>query len=163
LIYLEGALSELLARMDPSEAATILVEAFGRGTDSGANSIFWWENAMAGPAPGERLAPALSASSSRMGPSEAGRIFGPAAQTPTDALGGENNVGACHSLALALSELSARLDSSEATRICGPAAKALADALGRENDAFARHSLATALREVSGRLDPSEAARICSP
>ena len=126
-------------RMDPTEAASAIVDALNRENDANVR---------------DQLATALAESARRMAPAESARICGKAAVVFIDALNREATGSHVrdHLSASALGTLAAGMEPSNATRI-------LTDLLLKERETSDLSHLASELSSVVRRLDTAEALR----
>ena len=144
---LAGGLSAVAGRMDPVQAADILVaalnaqillEALPGSQDSSIR---------------ESLVDGLSAVAGRMDPVQAAKVCAQAADILVAALNKEKNSGARKQLAERLSAVVGRMDPVQAADI-------LVTALNKETYPGARKQLAVGLSAVAGRMDPVQAAKV---
>ncbi len=135
------------SRMDPAEAASLLLAAVERSENGQVRHAF---------------VTSLASAAGRLDAAEDARICHQAARVLIAALGTQTNVYSSL-LAEDVVAVVARFDKTEAALICGQAAQVLATALTNQTDTNARSVLAGCLAMVSSRLAPAEAARICSP
>ena len=144
---LAGGLSAVAGRMDPVQAADILVaalnaqillEALPGSQDSSIR---------------ESLVDGLSAVAGRMDPVQAAKVCAQAADILVAALNKEKNSGARKQLAESLSAVVGRMDPVQAADI-------LVTALNKETYPGARKQLAVGLSAVAGRMDPVQAAKV---
>jgi hypothetical protein len=143
---LANALGAVAGRLEPAEAARLLVDVLAK--ESNANAI------RPVPAP---LAEALGAVADRMEPAEATAL----ARLLADAMGRATNSYVRSSLAEALGLVVARLEPAEAARLCAEAARLLTDALAKETIPRPPwRALARSLGAVTARLELAEAARL---
>jgi hypothetical protein len=108
-----------------------------------------------------RLAEGLAALAGRLGPAEAARVCGRAAQVLGHALEKATDDFSCKCLAEGLAALAGRLGPAEAARVCGRAAQVLGHALEKQTNGQTCLYLAEGLAALAGRLGPAEAARVC--
>jgi hypothetical protein len=141
-----ASLGSVAERMQPADAAQILVKAIERETTAHiCNS----------------QASALVMVSARLDPAQAARVCGQAAQILATRLAQEKDAGARAILAGSLESFASRMEPAQTARICGQAATTIATTLEWEKDARARAGLARGLESLASRMEPAQAARIC--
>jgi hypothetical protein len=141
LSVLAEALTVVVARMEPGQAAGRLTQALDQTAD--ANVL-------------RPLTHTLSAVTARMAPGEAAKVSGQAAAALLRAL--QKEPRDLPTLARLLGAATARMELREAGRTCAQAADTLLAALDRTTDAAVLQSLAEGLATLAVRLGPTEAA-----
>jgi hypothetical protein len=140
------ALASVAMRLEPGEAAHVLMQALVKEPDSWAR---------------QHLAEGLASVAGRLEPAEAARVCGGAARLLTGAMKEEVSVGDRELLAQGLAALAGRLEPGEAARACDRAARLLSQALEQEKGGLNCKGLAESLATVAGWLEPAQEARVC--
>jgi hypothetical protein len=141
LRYLAQNLSRVVARLEPSRAAGVLLSAMESLTDPYAL---------------QDLAQGVAATSARLPPSAAARVSAQAAARLAETATRTPNVFAMRILARGLEAVAARMEASEAACL-------VTDIMSRTSDPLTLQFLAAGMAGAAGRLEPKEATRKCAP
>jgi len=164
---LTEALSEIVARMEPSEAGELLAAAVCTGTRADGPTDYWVSGGAGwypvteksfGVCAGHVLAGSLAAAAARMEPGAAGPLSAQAARSLLDALGRTANTELRLSLALALATVAGGMKPADASEVCGQGTRLI---LGRAADADEKSYLAMALGRLAARMETADGTRAC--